>query len=114
MTAIIQSSGTEPNSYDFLYIVVTYGAMLVDNLLALCSGYCLDHLPFSDRHCSVASLLLLRIFLNGLCQAEEFKQIRRTIQSKLNKSHQNYISQLLEVDEDGERKTPVDGTKFWQ
>jgi hypothetical protein len=41
-------------------------------------------------------------------------KIRKTIKSKLNKSHQNYISQLLEVDEDGERKTPVDGKKFWQ
>ena len=51
---------------------------------------------------------------NNEKHSEEFKQIRKTIQSKLNKSHQNYISQLLEVDEDGERKTPVDGTKFWQ
>ncbi|XP_071132943.1 uncharacterized protein [Mytilus edulis] len=29
-------------------------------------------------------------------------------------AHQNYISQLLEVDEEGERKTPVVGKKFWQ
>ena len=31
---------------------------------------------------------------------EEFKQIRKTVKSKLNKSHQNYISHLLEVDEE--------------
>ena len=31
---------------------------------------------------------------------EEFKLIRKTVKSKLNKSHQNYISQLLEVDEE--------------
>ena len=45
---------------------------------------------------------------------EEFKLIRKRVNSKLDESHQNYISQLLEVDEDGERKTPVDGKKFWQ
>ena len=35
---------------------------------------------------------------------EEFKQIRKQVKSKLDESHQNYVSQLLEVDEDGERK----------
>jgi hypoxanthine phosphoribosyltransferase len=40
---------------------------------------------------------------------QEFKLIRKTVNSKLDESHQNYISQLLEVDEDGERKTPVVG-----
>ena len=30
---------------------------------------------------------------------EEFKLIRNTVNSKLDESHQNYISQLLEVDE---------------
>jgi hypothetical protein len=38
---------------------------------------------------------------------EEFKLIRKTVSSKLDESHQNYISQLLEVGEAGERKTPV-------
>jgi hypothetical protein len=36
---------------------------------------------------------------------EEFKLIRKTVSSKLDESHQNYISQLLEVGEAGERKT---------
>jgi hypothetical protein len=43
-------------------------SQLVTTMLILCSGYCLDHLPFLDWHCSVACLLLLRIFLNGWCQ----------------------------------------------
>ena len=42
---------------------------------------------------------------------EEFKQIRKTVKSKLDESHQNYISQLLVEDKDGERKTPVVGKK---
>jgi hemerythrin-like domain-containing protein len=33
---------------------------------------------------------------------EEFKLIRKTVNSKLDASDQNYISQLLEIDEDGE------------
>ena len=41
---------------------------------------------------------------------EEFKLIK----TKLNESHQNHILQLLEVDEAGERKTPVVGKTFWQ
>jgi hypothetical protein len=45
---------------------------------------------------------------------EEFKQIRKTVKLKLDESHHNYISQLLVVDEDGERKTPVVGKKFSQ
>ena len=43
---------------------------------------------------------------------EEFKLIRKTVNSKLDESHQNYISELLEVDKDGERKTPVIGHLF--
>ena len=45
---------------------------------------------------------------------EEFKLIRKTVNSRLDESHQNYISELLEVDKDGERKTPVFGNLFWQ
>ena len=45
---------------------------------------------------------------------EEFKLIRKTVNSKLDESHQNYISELLEVDKDGERKTPVFGNLSWQ
>ena len=45
---------------------------------------------------------------------EEFKLIRKTVNSKLDESHQNYISELLEVYKDGERKTPVVGKKCWQ
>ncbi|CAG2212437.1 unnamed protein product [Mytilus edulis] len=45
---------------------------------------------------------------------EEFKLLRKTVKTKLEEAHQNYISQLLEVDEEGERKTPVVGKKFWQ
>ena len=50
---------------------------------------------------------------------EEFKLIRKTVNSKLDESHQNYISELLEVDKDGERKTPVIvhfffGSKYFQ
>ena len=43
---------------------------------------------------------------------EEFELIRKIINSKLDESHQSYISQLLEVDKDGERKTPVIGHFF--
>ncbi|XP_071153782.1 uncharacterized protein [Mytilus edulis] len=45
---------------------------------------------------------------------EEFKLLRKTVKTKLEEAHQNYISKLLEVDEEGERKTPVVGKKFWQ
>ena len=45
---------------------------------------------------------------------EEFKLIRKRVNLKLNESHQNYILQLLEVDEDGERKTYIVGKKLWQ
>ncbi|CAG2211335.1 unnamed protein product [Mytilus edulis] len=45
---------------------------------------------------------------------EEFKLLRKTVKTKLEEAHQNYISQLLEVDKEGERKTPVVGQKFWQ
>jgi hypothetical protein len=38
----------------------------------------------------------------------------KLIKTKLNESHQNCISQLLEVDEAGERKTSVVGKTFWQ
>ena len=41
---------------------------------------------------------------------EEFKLIK----TKLNESHQNCISQLLEVDEAGKRKTPVVGKTLRQ
>ena len=41
---------------------------------------------------------------------DEFKLIK----TKLNESHQNCISQLLEVDEAGERKKPAVGKTFWQ
>lgn len=44
---------------------------------------------------------------------EEFKQIRKRVKSKLDESHQNYISQLFVVDEDGERKTPVVGKQVF-
>ncbi|CAC5414279.1 unnamed protein product [Mytilus coruscus] len=45
---------------------------------------------------------------------EEFKRLRKTVKSQLEEAHQNYILQILEVDEEGERKTPVAGKKFWQ
>ena len=32
----------------------------------------------------------------------------------MEEAHQNFISKILEVDEDGERKTPVVGKMFWQ
>ncbi|CAC5406833.1 unnamed protein product [Mytilus coruscus] len=45
---------------------------------------------------------------------KEFKLLRKTVYFKLEEAHQNYISQILKVDEDGERKTLVGRKKFWQ